>query len=712
MKTCYSFIFYIHFSLICTLVTSQTLPVDSIKHIKESTVFIEVSHSFPFVEEVMKYSGSGFFISSNGFLITNYHVVQPVVTAYEINFPSVINNIDVYLNSGTEKYRKYSARVVAIDKKNDVALLCLTEAITTPCLNIDYSEDLVESTPVWAFGFPLSEEFSVIQRGPEITVTNGSITSLRHDDRNMLNTIQLDAVVKPGNSGGPLVNSSGQVIGIVNLAMGETRFNFAVPAHFIKKLLEGINLNNQTVTNFIISVITEPAGTTVFKNGDLAGTTPISSLQTEYGLTRFILAKNGYETFFQNKTISSDGEIKAKLNPVRRIPISVSADVNNKPQTIEFSETGSLLTEGFDDQEQFNQWHQNTGGDEKRTWFLDKSTLNQFESDNLLHAITIGNEEYQDFMISARVRISDRHDDSRAGLTFSETENGFYVFRIHKESMKAQLAYHCKKPFGWFIIMEQPLDSAITNDWFRLKAINAGGMINCWFNDKCIISSPSFLATKGKIGFYSVESKASFDSLSVVSVNVKPASVSEKNSIRSFWFTDYFLDEPPWWYQFKNTEDNPDPWYFSDGGCALFKEDSVPAYNEFTKYLLKDFDMSLILTMDKGTGNSRFEIFFRKTADGMLKLVFDQKSNEVRLIECSGKKELLLKKAEIPFAFFNSSALLHLVVNGQRIKLETSDKKLIEYSGKNFHEVNGTFGFGSTSLRLVLHSLSMLSARG
>lgn len=699
------------FSLICTFATSQTLPVDSIKHIKESTAYIEVSHSFPFVEEVMKYSGSGFFISANGFLITNYHVVQPVVTAYEINFPSLINSIDIYLNSGTEKYRKCPARVVAIDKKNDVAILCLTEEIKTPYLNIDFSEDLVESTPVWAFGFPLSEEFSVIQRGPEITVTNGSITSLRHDDRNLLKTIQLDAVVKHGNSGGPLVNSSGQVIGVVNLAMGETRFNFAVPAHFIKKLLEGINLDNQTTTNFKISVISEPAGTSVFKNGDPAGTTPVSSLQAEYGLSRFILAKNGFETFFLNKAISSDGEIKAKLNPALKIPVSVSADLNNKPEPVSFSETGPLLTEEFDDQEKFNKWYQNTGGDEKRTWFLDKSTLNQFESDNLLHAITIGNEEYQDFMISARVKISDRHDDSRAGLTFSETENGFYVFRVHKESMKAQLAYHCKKPFGWFVIMEQPLGTEITNDWFRLKAINAGGMINCWFNDKCIISSPSFLATKGKIGFYSVESKASFDSLSVVSVNVKPFPATEKNSIRSFWFSDYFLDEPPWWYQYKSTEDNPAPWYFSDGGCALFKEDSVPLYNEFTKYLLKDFDMSLILTMDKGNGNSCFEIFFRKTDDGMLKLVFDQKSNEVRLIECSGKKDLLLKKAEIPFTFFNTSALLHLVVKGQRIKLETSSKKLFEYSGKNFREVNGTFGFGATSLRLVLHSLSMLSVR-
>ena len=185
---------------------------------------------------------------------------------------------------------------------------------------------------------------------------------------------------------------------------------------------------------------------------------------------------------------------------------------NNKP----FKAGKILLSESFNDSKNFEKWEQSTGGDNRRTWFMEDGAIYQYESDKFLHAIYLGEKRWKDYAFEADVRITDEHDDSRAGLIFRETEDGFFLFRIHKESDKAQLAYHCKKPFGWFILNEKKLDMDITDNWYKMSIQTSGNYIKCFLNKKCIFSTINHFSDKGRVGLYSVESKASFDNLKVL----------------------------------------------------------------------------------------------------------------------------------------------------------------------------------------------------
>ena len=136
-------------------------------------------------------SGSGFFITRNGYALTNHHVV---VGAREIG---------VRLASGA----RMPARVVRSDSAFDVAVIQV--ACATACTTLDWEERLpAEGTEVYAVGNPLGQELAR-------SVTKGIVSGVRRIGSRSL--IQTDAAINPGNSGGPLVDvSSGRVVGIVS----------------------------------------------------------------------------------------------------------------------------------------------------------------------------------------------------------------------------------------------------------------------------------------------------------------------------------------------------------------------------------------------------------------------------------------------------------------------------------------------------------------
>jgi serine protease Do len=132
--------------------------------------------------------GTGFFITSNGYLVTNYHVIE------SMNFVDIINNQKSTLR----------ARVIGHDSFKDVALLKV-DFNSTP-LEFADSSQLQIGQKVVAIGNPLGLEFSL---------TEGIISGLRRlGTNNLQNYIQTDVAINPGNSGGPLINGDGLVIGI------------------------------------------------------------------------------------------------------------------------------------------------------------------------------------------------------------------------------------------------------------------------------------------------------------------------------------------------------------------------------------------------------------------------------------------------------------------------------------------------------------------
>lgn len=161
--------------------------------------------------------GSGFVISSNGYFLTNSHVVGKS------------NKVRVKFNSGFE----LPGEVKRFDKIRDVALIKVDASGLNP---FPLKRQLPEITShVYAVGTPIEEHL-------ETTVTEGIVSSIRTDERSKLPVIQSDVAINPGNSGGPLLDSNGNVIGItvssIRPGLG-SGINFFIP---IESALDRLNI--------------------------------------------------------------------------------------------------------------------------------------------------------------------------------------------------------------------------------------------------------------------------------------------------------------------------------------------------------------------------------------------------------------------------------------------------------------------------------------
>ena len=137
-------------------------------------------------------TGSGFFISQDGYLLTNHHVIEGAV------------NVTISTRNG----QTHTAAIIGSDATNDVALLKV-DAQNLPYVKIGSSADLIVGDQVAAIGNPLGELTS--------TMTVGYVSGKERDvttDGTTINMIQTDAAINSGNSGGPLFNMKGEVIGI------------------------------------------------------------------------------------------------------------------------------------------------------------------------------------------------------------------------------------------------------------------------------------------------------------------------------------------------------------------------------------------------------------------------------------------------------------------------------------------------------------------
>jgi hypothetical protein len=163
--------------------------------------------------------GSAFCIHPSGLFLTNYHVTERAQ-----------GDITLVLNSGLKTEKAYPARVVRSYKDLDLALLRVEGAGGLPALALGSDEGLEELMEVVAVGFPFGVALAPgRQEYPAVSVNVGSITSLRRKD-GRLYRIQLDAALNPGNSGGPVLNKKGKVVGVVVAGVRGSGVNFAIPA--------------------------------------------------------------------------------------------------------------------------------------------------------------------------------------------------------------------------------------------------------------------------------------------------------------------------------------------------------------------------------------------------------------------------------------------------------------------------------------------------
>ncbi len=165
--------------------------------------------------------GSGFILNKDGLILTNNHVIDNA------------QRVEVTLS---DKH-KYKAQVLGVDKNHDLALLKITAPNLVPATLSD-SQNLIVGQRVYAIGNPF---------GLSGTMTRGiisAIRSIRGPQNNPIeDAIQTDAAVNPGNSGGPLLNSKGEVIGITTLianngADQSSGIGFAIPINTAKAVLD------------------------------------------------------------------------------------------------------------------------------------------------------------------------------------------------------------------------------------------------------------------------------------------------------------------------------------------------------------------------------------------------------------------------------------------------------------------------------------------
>jgi serine protease Do len=196
------------------------------------------------VQREVQSMGSGFIISEDGLIVTNEHVANPNAKTIMVTLPN-----------GSS----YEAEILGSDELADLALLKITSDTTSfPYVEFASTEDLMVGEWAVAMGNP----FGLFSDG-QPTVTVGVISATKRDfrpdpqePRVYIDMIQTDAAINRGNSGGPLVNSNGQVIGVNTFiftggtSSGFVGLGFAIPSERVQKIIEQLKTSGEVQLSF------------------------------------------------------------------------------------------------------------------------------------------------------------------------------------------------------------------------------------------------------------------------------------------------------------------------------------------------------------------------------------------------------------------------------------------------------------------------------
>ena len=205
--------------LFCTALSgSAATPPEIVTRGKSATVLVRVGGA----------EGSAFCIDADGLFVTNQHVIA--------NAPNA--RVVMVLHAGEANQFVVPARVLRADKELDLALLKLETPQQLVALPLGSIDELFETMNVTAFGFPFGKDLSLRDNAfPNVSVSAGHVSSLR-SSRGELQEIQLDAALNPGNSGGPVLDDKGRVIGVVASGItGANSVSFAIPVSQLNQFL-------------------------------------------------------------------------------------------------------------------------------------------------------------------------------------------------------------------------------------------------------------------------------------------------------------------------------------------------------------------------------------------------------------------------------------------------------------------------------------------
>ena len=184
--------------------------------------------NFPFEERnpperKIQSGGSGFIISSDGYVLTNHHVIEDA------------SEITISLNDR----REFKAKLIGSDKKADVAVLKIDSEKDLPFLILGNSDEVKVGDWVVAIGSPYRLNFSVTAG-----IVSAKTRSVPGRETSYIPFIQSDVAINPGNSGGPLFNMNGDVVGINAMIYsgsgGYMGISFTIPMNYAKEIVDQI----------------------------------------------------------------------------------------------------------------------------------------------------------------------------------------------------------------------------------------------------------------------------------------------------------------------------------------------------------------------------------------------------------------------------------------------------------------------------------------
>ncbi|MCI2229711.1 trypsin-like peptidase domain-containing protein [Polaribacter sp. MSW13] len=291
--------------------TAAERSIHSVVHVKNTAVRTQINPLDIFFGNgngERKYeqvgTGSGVIISSDGYIVTNNHVIDGA------------SDLEITLNNK----KKYKAKLIGADKNNDIALLKIDADIELPYSPFANSDNIKVGEWVLAVGNPYNLTS---------TVTAGIVSAKGRDlegNGNIESFIQTDAAVNPGNSGGALVNTRGELVGINTAITSKTGsfigYSFAVPSNIAKKVVDDL-LEYGVVQEAVIGIRYNP-----LEDSDISGV-KIVGVEDGQGAAKAGLQKDDIIVKVNNVEITKFSELRGQLTakrPGETVDITIDRD--------------------------------------------------------------------------------------------------------------------------------------------------------------------------------------------------------------------------------------------------------------------------------------------------------------------------------------------------------------------------------------------------
>ena len=216
----------------------EAMPIETVSRVKEATTFLRTSDDSDDNGPVM--SGSGFVIRTDGttgYIVTNDHVVAPSRGGKVFASRPTTT---VYFRSGTKLETKAVGTVVAASPERDLAILKVTNVANLPrSIELTSTTEPFETMTVYIFGFPFGQKLAQGKGNPPVNVGRGQVSSIRRNEGDVLTSVLLDGALNPGNSGGPVVDARGRLVGVSKATIRGANIGFAIAVPELLAMLDG-----------------------------------------------------------------------------------------------------------------------------------------------------------------------------------------------------------------------------------------------------------------------------------------------------------------------------------------------------------------------------------------------------------------------------------------------------------------------------------------